>query len=269
MVKTHKPSGIPAWPIMLLAGGEKCGKSYSATEFSSSDLIDKTFWIEFGEHTAEEYGAMPGARFEIVDHDGTFDSVLEQVEDIITEPYGNKPNSIVIDSMGKIWETLSDEQATIAKRRGKTVITMDQWNVAKKRWASLFGALMRHYGPVILTARYEQVAVMDDRGQPTGKKEWKIKAEKNLGFDVDATILMPEPQRYFLSGVKSLVFKLPPGGNLELPDFTIDRFIRKLGIADLGGRNFVPPKENPPTDDQATQKRVSFDDFDGKNDHES
>ena len=41
---TRKPSGLPSWPVILLAGREKTGKSYHAALASSSALIGRTFW---------------------------------------------------------------------------------------------------------------------------------------------------------------------------------------------------------------------------------
>ena len=263
MVNTHKPSGLPSWPILLLAGGEKCGKSYAAAEFSGSDLIDRTFWIEIGEMIAEEYGKMPGARYEIVDHDGTYSKIMDETESILAEPRGKKPHALVVDSMTKMWDLLTEEQETIMKKRNKSVITTEQWVAAKKKWARFLDLLRKFDGPVILTARYEQVAVMDARGVPTGTKEWKIKAEKNLGYDVSGTITIPNPRDYFLSGITSLAYDIPVGGNKPLPGFTLDRFIRTLGIdGQAVPRSYVALTEEVKETDQSG--RVTFDQLEGK-----
>lgn len=261
-LKTHKPTGKVGWPILLLAGGEKCGKSYSAAQFSASDLVDRTFWFEIGEMIAEEYA--PLGRYEIVDHDGSYSSIVDQLDAVLALPRSRKPHCIVIDSATKLWDLLTDEQTTIMKRRNKNTITVDQWNVAKKRWAEFFDRLRRHYGPVIITARYERVTVMDAKGQPTDEKEWKIKAEKNLGFDVNGTILMPTPRQYFLSGLTSLKFDIPVGGHRPLPDFTVDKFMRVLGVEDLGERTYTALKEDQLPDPQDQQEnKISFADFEG------
>ena len=47
--RTRKPTGKASWPLVLLAGREKCGKSYTASKLSASDLIDRTLYIEIGE----------------------------------------------------------------------------------------------------------------------------------------------------------------------------------------------------------------------------
>lgn len=246
-LKTRKPTGKPSWPILLLAGGEKCGKSYSAAAFSASDLIDRTFWIEIGEGSADQYGALAGARYEIVEHDGSYPSMLATAKAVVAQQSNpRKPHAIVIDSMTEMWDLLCGEQQAIADKRNKATITMDQWNAAKKRWRAFFDVLRDHNGPVILTARYEQVTVMDAKGQPTAQKEWKVRAEKNLAFEVDGTIEIPKPRQFYLNGMRSLTMQVPVGGHLPLPDFTLDKFFRDLGIAgNAGQRSYVAPQNDP------------------------
>lgn len=244
-IKTRKPTGKAPWPMILLAGVEKAGKSYSAAQFSSSDLIDRTFYIEVGEGAADQYGAIPGARYEIVEHDGSWVGILEAVEAAVAEPSNGKPHAIVVDSMTELWGLLCDEQQTIASKRGKGTITMDQWNAAKKRWRKVVDALRKHKGPVILTARYEQVTVMKD-GKPTTDKEWKVRAEKDLGFEVDGMITMTSPRRPFVAGMRTVAFAMPPGGFApkDPEGFNLDTFFRNLKI-DGGDRVHIPRNEDP------------------------
>lgn len=249
-LKTRRPTGKPTWPMLLVAGGEKCGKSYSAATLSASDLIDRTFWIEIGEGSADLYGAMPGARYEIVEHDGSFPSLLEVAEAIVNVPRGQdgRPHAIVVDSVTELWDLLGNEQASIAKGRGKETITMDQWNAAKRRWRQFLDMLRKHDGPVIFTARFEQVTVMKN-GKPTTDKEWKVRAEKNLPFEVDGVVQIPHPREFYLAGMRTLVpeLQVPTGGFMRLPDsFTIDAFFRKLGLGSdaTGERNYIAPSED-------------------------
>lgn len=71
-LKTRQPTGKPSWPILLLAGREKAGKSWAAVAASASDLIGRTLYIGIGEDDPDEYALIPGASFEIVEHDGTY-----------------------------------------------------------------------------------------------------------------------------------------------------------------------------------------------------
>lgn len=272
-LKTRKPTGKPSWPILLLAGGEKCGKSYSAAAFSASDLIDRTFWIEIGEGSADQYGALPGARYEIVEHDGSYKSMLAVVEAITQQSHRRKPHALVVDSMTELWDLLCGEQQAIATSRNKDTITMDQWNAAKKRWRAFVDVLRKHSGPVILTARYEQVTVVEggkpvtEDGTRNGKplKEWKVRAEKNLGFEVDGIIEIPRPRQFYLNGMRTLVFNVPPGGHMPLgDDFTLDRFLRDLGLdqSATSERNFTELRQDPAAA-PPEQQRVTADEITG------
>lgn len=240
---TRKPTGKPSWPILLLAGKEKAGKTYAAAVASSSDLVGRTFWIGVGEDAPDEYGAIPGARFEIVEHEGTYRSILGAVEWATAQPMvDGKPNLIVVDSAGRIWALLSDnaqETANERARRKKKPIgpdgadtTPDLWNTAKQRWGHILDTLRGHQGPSIVTARLEVVTLFDSNGQPTRDKDWKVVAEKNLPFDVGAVVQMRAYGDVWLTGVRSLRFRPAPNEYLKLDDFTVDALWRNLGLAD-------------------------------------
>jgi hypothetical protein len=267
-LKTRRPTGKPPWPMILLAGAEKCGKSYSAAAFSASDLIDRTFWIEIGEGAADQYGALPGARYEIVEHDGTYQSIGRAIYAATMQPRGpeGKPHAIVIDSMTELWDLLSDEAQAAANRRknkgpdGEAQITMDLWNVAKKRWRRVIDLLRTYDGPVILTSRLEQVAVMAPNGQPTTAKTLKIRSEKNLAYEVDAIVQIPEPRQYQLTGVRSVRWNRAPGEAMDLPDFTVDGLLRRLGLDEVGATHVrsytAPTPEAGPTAEDAAEAVV-------------
>lgn len=244
-IKTRKPTGKAPWPVLLIAGVEKSGKSYSCAKFSASNMVDRTFYIEVGEGAADQYGALPGARYEIVEHDGSYAGILEAVEAAVAEPASNgKPNCIVLDSATELWGLLCDEQQSIATKRGKGVITMDQWNSAKKRWRKVIEVLRSHSGPVLLTARYEQVTVMKD-GKPTTDKEWKVRAEKDLVFEVDGMITMTQPRAPHIAGIRTVAFDVPQGGFTpsNAANFGIEDFLSRLNI-DGGERTYIPRKED-------------------------
>ncbi|MFD0352996.1 hypothetical protein ACFVHW_04490 [Streptomyces sp. NPDC127110] len=259
---TLKPSGLPSWPIVLLAGTEKSGKSYEAAEFSGSDLIGRTFWIEIGEGEGHHYGAVPGARYELVRHDGSFRDILDAVRWAVWQgrEEDGKPNAIVLDSVSILWELLGDEQAVISRRRAAEraarqkqpappdpadyTITTDQWNVAKRRWAMVIDALRGHDGPVILCARMDEVTLFDAAGQPTKERTWKIQAEKKLPFEVTATVQLRGYRRAYLTGVRSLRLNRAPDRTDPYPGFSLDKLMRDLGLDELATaeRTYVTPQ---------------------------
>jgi hypothetical protein len=247
-IVTRKPTGKPPWPILLLAGAEKSGKSYAAAEASASPAIGRTLWVSVGEDDPDEYGAIPGADFEIVQHDGTWRGILAAVTAAVAQPRASgKPTLIVVDSIGRVWDLLSSmAQADANQRAARNAakfnrskededarIAMDQWNTAKDRWQDLLDVIRGHTGPTILTARLEKSTVMNDKGEPTKEKDWKIKAEKTLGSDVGVIVEMPARGEAFLVGVRSLRFKAEQE-RTPYPGFSVDKLWRDLGVTTPG-----------------------------------
>lgn len=267
---TRRPTGLPPHPMLLVAGVEKAGKSYGAALFSSSDLIDRTFYIEVGEGAADQYGAIPGVRYEIVEHDGTFKGIANAAWAATQQPRGDRPHAIVIDNVTEVWDLLTEEAQAKANRRAAAKaaerkkpapaedvqITMDLWNEAKKKWRRFLEVLRVYDGPVVLLARLELVAVMDGNAPAKdGAREWKIRAEKNLPYEVDAIVKMTAPQQAALTGVRSTVVQVPPGSELPLPQFTIDGLLRRMGLGEPGAtapRSYTAPRAV--LDDSATER---------------
>lgn len=245
-LKTRQPTGRPAWPIMLIAGAEKAGKTYAAAEAASSDLIGRTLWFSIGEDDPDEYGVL--GDFEIVEHDGTYRGLLTALLAAVKEPAGKKPTLFVLDSGSRLWALLGDMAQAEANRRWKNreanrskpipedgvTINMDLWNVAKQRWQHILDVLREHQGPSIITARLEHTTVVDDKGDPTKDKDWKVQAEKGLPFDVGCIVEMRARGDVYLTGVRSLRFK-PSEARTPYPDFTVDDLWRKLGLAEKPG----------------------------------
>lgn len=237
-IQTRKPTGKPSWPLTLAAGGEGAGKSYLAALASASPLIGRTYWVGYGEQDPDEYGLIPGANFDIVQHDGTVNAIKAIVKEIAAEPKGEKPTLIVLDSGTKLWDAVSENAQLDANRRaarkgnngGDATIGVDIWNHHKAHWRAIIDTLRSHDGPVIITARYEEVAEIV-KGKPTGEKVWKVKAEKGLPYDVDAVIHMEERGKYVVSKVRSVRLALQEPK--QWPNFTMDAFWRALGLHEV------------------------------------
>lgn len=261
----REPTGKPTWPILLIAGGEKSGKSYASAKASASDLIGQTYWIGVGEDDPDEYGAIPGARFRIAKHNGTHQSILESLRDASKHPrVDGKPNLLVVDSGTRVWEMLSDEAQERANMRAKkaaekwnkpfdpdteSTIGPDLWNRATGRWQDVMEILRNHDGPSIITARLDIVTIMDAKGQPTKDKTSKVKAQKSLPFDVGGIVEMPERGKAYISGIRSLKLDLPVGEKQQVKDFTVDWLWRKLGL-DVEGA--TSPRQHSGADGQAS-----------------
>lgn len=242
---TRKPTGQPPWPILLIAGVEKSGKSYASAEASASDMIGRTLWIAVGEDEPDELGALPGARFEIVAHNGTYAGIMDALSDAVDALAGEeKPGLIVLDSGTRLWNLLADEAQAVANQRAAkkaakynrsaptedVAIGMDLWNRAKGRWEAVIDLLREHKGPSIITARLDLVTVVNDKGDPTGERDWKVQAHKSLPWDVGAIVQMPEPGKAVLTGVRSLRVKGATDKHRPFPGFTVEKLWREMGL---------------------------------------
>lgn len=245
-LNTRKPTGKPPWPITLIAGIEKAGKSFAAAQASASPLIGRTLWFTQGEDDPDEYGAIEGADFDIVQHDGTFRGLLDSLRAAIKEPQDPAhPTLLVLDSGSRLWALLSDEAQQKANHRwakrranaGKdmpedgAVIGTDLWNNATARWNAVLNVLREHQGPSIITARLEWVSVIV-KGEPTGDKTWKVQAQKGLPFDVGVVMQLHARGEAYLTGVRSLRFQ-PTQTLTPYPDFTMHDLWTKLGLAEV------------------------------------
>ncbi|MGX1907601.1 hypothetical protein ACWIID_01865 [Streptomyces phaeochromogenes] len=245
---SRRPTGLPNPPMILLCGPEKCGKSYEAVLGTATDLVGMTYWIEIGgsEGTADYYGRIPGARYEIVEHNGAYQDILDAVRWAIAQPQiDGKPNMIVVDNGTNLWDMISDEQALFARRRAvrkaqenrrrtptldePVVIDHDLWNRAKDRWGEFLWLLRRHSGPVIIIARQEVVTAFEN-DKPTRDKTRKVKAERNLPAAVDAIVELHTLGEAYLTGVRTLHWEVKPGETIRFDDFSIDTLLRRLGF---------------------------------------
>lgn len=216
-IQVRKPTGLPPWPIIGLFGREKAGKSYAAAVASSSPLIGRTLWVGIGEDDPDEYGQVPGADFDIVMHNGTFDGILRAVKDAVAEPtVDGKPTLLVIDSMTNLWNLCVDNVQAIANTRssgnrganGEKPISPDLWNAAAANWAKVMDAVRAHRGPSLLTARLDEVMVMGDDGKPTKQKTMKVQAHKTLPYDVGVVVELHERGHALIKGVRSVKMAL-------------------------------------------------------------
>jgi hypothetical protein len=253
---THEPTGIAAWPRILLAGPEKTGKTYEAIKASLSELVGQTFFLELGEDSADEYASV--GRYRVVDHDGTYLDILDAVRWCVAQPRdaSGRPNLIIFDSATLLWELLCDEQTGAARRKaddraangGRVIasdqdltITSDQWNRAKSRWKDVINTLRYNDGPVVYCSRLEEVVVFDG-DRPTKARMWKVKAERNFPFEVTAVVQLRALGSAFLTSVRSLNPDLQSMQTRAFNDFSVDKLLHYLGMADRVASTYVAPR---------------------------
>jgi len=237
-IKTRPPTGIPPWPLILIEGGEKSGKSWMAAEFTASEKIDQAFWIDLGEGAADEYAAIPGANYLVVDHDGTWHDIVGQVEQIHqAAAESDKPVVLVIDSMTTEWEMLKDwaskraRESKYAKQKLKDdpnaeiKPSMNLWNDAGDRHHNLIRLLMTFPGIVIMTARGKETAALDADGKPIERaRDYRVEGHKNLAYDASIWIRLSRDDHPQVIGCRSVKAGIRPGVDkpLKRPDLTLE-----------------------------------------------
>lgn len=239
---TRRPTGAVPWPVVLLEGPEKCGKSWAAAVLSASDKVGATYWIDLNEGADDEYGAIPGVRYEIVVHDGSFRQLVEKVEEIravaakaaeAQEP----PVVLVVDSMTAEWDLLKEwahQRAKGSQANQKLLrsdplaeinISMNYWNDATARHRRLMTLLLTFPGIVVLTARGKETAAVDDSGKPVNNgKDYRVEGNKNLAFDATVWVRMSRDHGPMIVGARSVHHGVRPGIDQPKPtkDFSVE-----------------------------------------------
>lgn len=230
---TRKPTGAVPFPVVLVEGDEKSGKTYSAALLSASEKVGRTFWLDLGEGAADEYGAIPGVRYEIVEHDGTYGQILAAILEVKEEAArakaaGEPPTVLVIDSMTDVWEGLKNWASERARGSDKNKaklrqdpnaevdVTMNLWNDANARHRRIITALLTFPGIVVMTARGKETAEMDGN-KPSGNKLWKVEGQKNLAFDATVWLRLSRSDRPIVIGARSVHVGLVPGRDEPKP----------------------------------------------------
>lgn len=268
-LKTRKPSGRAGFPKILLEGGDKSGKSYALAKLSASGKVGRTVVVILGEDETrwDEYGKMPGARFEIALHDGSWLSLLDAVDGAAEEAAkareaGELPFVLGIDTMTAVWEGLKD-WATLRARSSKKNrailaqdpdaeidVTSNYWNEARGRHRQLMRRLLTFPGIVVLIARGSEVTLFEN-GQPVAnKKTWSIEGEKNLPYDVSVHVRLSRDAKPRLISAAGLACQIRPGIDrpVILPDdWSLEQVIferLQLNAAEAGIGDFTTFKQD-------------------------
>lgn len=246
-VNVRKPTGKAPFPLVVLEGSEKSGKTYAAAAFSGSPRTGATYWMDIGEGSADEYGAVPGADFLILQHDGTWPSIMAAITAVVKEAQraaaaGEPPVVFVIDSVSAIWALLNDwvyaraKLAPMNKNKGpndEIRTTPAMWADRKTRWDRIITLFKEMPGIVVLTARASEKLVIDENGRPEkddrGKplKHYKLEAKTDLGHEAHLVVRMARGSKPMLVharrvGEDDSSNLLPEGKPMEMDKFSLD-----------------------------------------------
>src|SRR3954470_14778323 len=227
-LKTRKPTGRVPWPCILLEGEEKAGKSWALAQLSTSDRIGALYWIDLNEGAGDEYGAIPGATYELVEHDGSYAQVLAAVQAVKAEARratdaGEPPVVLGIDTGSAIWDGLKDwasaraaksvRNRELLKRDPNAEITISQnlWNDAGARWRKLQTELLTFPGIVVMTARGKEVTEVDANGRPIeGQKTWSVQTHREFPYAASVWVRLRRGRRPLIVGARSVHVGIKP-----------------------------------------------------------
>ena len=272
-LNTRKPTGIVPWPLILVEGGEKTGKSYSCAVLSASEKVGRTLWLDWGEGAADEYGAVPGARYEVIEHDGSWASILDQViaakeEAQRAKDTGAPPVVLILDSITCEWEQLKDWASDRAKTQksnreklqrdpnAEVQVTMNLWNDAAGRHRKLMTVLMTFPGIVVVTARGGETALVENGRPVEGKKSYRVDGHKSLAYDASCWLRLARDTRPSIVGARSVHAGARPGvdpAELLPKDWTLEWLIfdkLKCNPATAQTRDLTEPKTDVLTPEQ-------------------
>lgn len=284
-LNTRKPTGAVPWPLVLLEGPEKSGKSYACAVLSASPKVGRSLWLDLNEGAADEYGAVPGARYEVIEHDGSWASILGQVTAAKEEAsraaaHGEPPVVLIIDSVTAEWDLLKDWASGRAaksdsnKRKlqqdpgAEIKVSMNLWNDATARHRRLMTILMTFPGIVVMTARGKYVASLDANGRPIeGTKEYKVEGHKTLAYDASVWVRLSRDNPPVVVGARSVHAGIRPGVDepQEARNFTLEWLVfdaLKCDPSKAHARDLVQPKaERTPEQirDEALMPGTSYD----------
>jgi hypothetical protein len=234
MLKTRKVTGVAPWPIMLLVGEPKTGKTHTAASMAASPSFGRVLMIEIGERSADAYGALFPELETMENPVRTWRELQAAVDSAVADPTFNSgdqehPNVLIVDSMSEAWAELRstadrDAVARFVKRNKNADIPadlklgMDQWNSLNSAHGKLLHSLTKFNGLVVLTARGGWVSVMDSNGQPTKDKTWKTEGNRKLEFAATATIRCESPGVATLRGMTSPGAEPVPATGIACPE---------------------------------------------------
>lgn len=225
----REPTGRPSWPLVLLEGEEKSGKTWAAALLTRSPKVGRAWFLDLGEGSSDEYIRIPGTRFRVLCHDGTWAAIYDQVIAVKAEAArardaGEPPVVLVVDTMTDVWNGLknwTDERhrrSKLGRRQyaedpdGEHKPSQNLWNDANARHRRLMTQLMTFPGIVVMTARGREVTEVRD-GKPVegGAKVWSVDAQKDVPYDATVWIRMRRAAPPMVIGARSVHAGIRPG----------------------------------------------------------
>lgn len=205
--RKRTPTGRQDHPVVLLSGGHHSGKSYLAALASADDRLGPMYWFQIGrETTADSYGAIPGATYSIIGHDGTWRDIMAALEQSHAEAhatvaaagYDFRPPVLTVDTVSGEWALLSawaERRATSSNAGVETLLADPHadvdigaliWTAARRRHNAFMQLVLTWPGPVFLLARGRMALAINPKTKKpdyTGPKEYLVESQHDLPFE--------------------------------------------------------------------------------------
>lgn len=241
-LETRKPTGHVSWPTILVEGGEGSGKSYAMAQFTADERVGRAFWFDIGEGAADEFGGI--GDYEIVEINGTWDDLIDQVLNVVeiaelAAAKGEPPVMACFDSVSAVWDMCSGwayakaaqsrANATILKNDPEADINIGPlvWTNAKARWYQFFRPLKMAPLIAVMSAKAADTVAIEGGRPVQGKSVYKIKAQKELPYDVNAIVRMSAESPPMVTKARSPKWGIRPGVDEPKPfrDLTLARLV--------------------------------------------
>jgi hypothetical protein len=241
-----EPDGRVRPPVVALTGPEHTFKTTTVVKTSAHPEIGFTWAVEWGagdKGILNEYSLMPGARFKLLNHNNSVESVFGQVlaarQTARTAlEHGEKPHMLVVDSFSTLWDlikawTYYRAAAGLTEKAeavGKTINPNTElptgrnlWNDARTRYRQFMNVLLNWPGPVLLTCRADWVSGTNEAtGHPTKDRVYSIEAHRSLPRDVTVLIRMNRDAPHVLWKCRSIHYRVDPRENpVEFTDLDL------------------------------------------------
>jgi hypothetical protein len=260
-LNTRPPTGVPPLPLILIEGDENAGKTWQAAKFAACRRVGAVYWLDLGEGSADEYAAVPGTTFEVLVHDGSFLSILGQIEAVHAEARraaeeGERPVVLIVDSISALWRMLTDWTYERARRsdgnRARLAANPDSaievpsnlWIGRNQRFARVLWLLQTMPGIPVILARGKETSGFEDSGKPVAdnaESRWRVYAPHELGFEATAWVRLQRGHPARLIKARSLKMPVEPGQPVELTDFSIEDLV----FTRLGCTEYSRPRDMP------------------------
>lgn len=272
-LRRRQPTGGSAWPIIVLLGGPSSGKTYEAARFAADPRLGEAMWIEYGpgnEGRIDAYKGVFGRDVTILDHDGTYDGLYEQIAAARDEARrahhaGDPPCSLTVDVWSP-WNALKTWTHRRALLGTVNALPPEQefdlnapiapahnlWTDSNERYRRLMTLLITFPGPVVLTVRGEWTTTVPEVG-PTVRTYELEHAHRTLLHDATVVVRLTAGSNPLIvkvdsprAGYDTHLGPYEVTGGLDLGDLVFNR---------LGVQPNQPPRVATTSIDRVPQPR--------------